>query len=121
MNKKKVRCYKTFEKVNDRTYNYPIFNMVYDGWSNYSIATCINCGELFVIDWENPKFNNLNLNEIVAIKCCPKCHSHLKDTIKEYPKFIKLTNGQIGSFISSNYIPNDVETIIVEMFEIEGS
>jgi DNA-directed RNA polymerase subunit RPC12/RpoP len=92
--------------------------MIYEGWSKNSLATCIECGELFVIDFENPKFDNLNLIEIVGNTFCPKCNSKLKDTIKEYPKHIKLVNGEIGSFVSNQFIPNDNETIIAEFYEI---
>lgn len=99
-------------------YNYPVYFIGYEGWSNFSLATCTNCGELFVIDWENPATKGLTITDIVSIKKCPTCNFLLKDTIQDYPRVIRLSNGLIGSYIPDNYIPPDEESIIREFFEI---
>jgi hypothetical protein len=65
MKKKKIRCYKTLAHVAPNIY-YPVYFLSYEGWSNFTLETCINCGELFVIDWENPKTKELNIKEIAS-------------------------------------------------------
>jgi len=119
MKKIQVRCYKTLANVYSGIYNYEVYYLVYEGWSNYTLATCINCGELFTINWENPKTKGLSISEIADSYSCPKCNSSLKDKIKDYPKNIKLTNGQIGSFTPTTLIPPDKDSLILEVFEIK--
>ena len=116
LSKKKVRCYKILAQVASNVDNYPVFVLYYEGWSNISLATCICCEELFVIDWENLKTQGLT--NIANVDKCPKCNSPLKDTLREYPKTIKLPNGQLGSFSPDNGIPSDKDSLIVEFFEI---
>jgi hypothetical protein len=119
MTKRKVRCFNKLANVYPGIFNYPVYYVAYEGWSNYSFATCISCGELFVIDWENPETEGLNINEIAGSESCPKCNSFLRDTIRNYPKAIKLPDGKIGSYIPDTYIPPDDESLIVEVFEIK--
>jgi hypothetical protein len=49
--KKKIRCYKTLANVYPGVFNYEVYYLVYESWSFFSFATCMNCGELFGIDW----------------------------------------------------------------------
>jgi hypothetical protein len=118
MIKKKIRCYKVFANVFLGIYNYTVYCMLREGWSNLSLSTYINCGELFVINWENPKTHKKTINEIAGISCCPTCGFLLNDTLREYPKTIKLSNGKLGSFVPNNFIPPDCETEILDFFEI---
>jgi hypothetical protein len=74
MKKKKIRCYKVHANVRQGAFNYPVYNVVKDGWSNFSLATCTNCGELFVIDWENPATKGLNIVDMAATHLCPTCY-----------------------------------------------
>jgi hypothetical protein len=119
MKRRKVRCFKTLAHVAPNIFNYPVFFLVYEGWSNFSFATCINCGELFVVDWENPKTKDLTLEMIASSSKCPTCNNLLKEFIRNYPEYIKLSNGQLGSFIPNHKIPPDHESLIIEFFEIE--
>lgn len=121
MKKKKIRCYRTFAQVAPNVFNYPVYFMAYEGWSNFSLATCINCGELFVIDWENPKTKGLSVQNIVGSIKCPNCKVFLKDTIKDYPRTIRLSDGKLGSYIPGTDIPPDHESHIVDFFEIAPS
>ena len=89
-----------------------------DGWSAFSLVTCIKCGEIFVIDLENPKTFEKSINEIASTNTCPNCNSFLRDSLSKYPKSIKLPNGKIGSFIPQNIIPKDEETFLIEFYEI---
>jgi len=116
--KRKIRCRITLAHVAPNIYNYPVYVVSYEGSSNFSLLTCSNCGELFVIDWENPKTKELTTRDIGGSNNCPVCNSLLGDTLRDYPKTIKLPNGQSGSFTPDNYIPPDDQTLIVEFFEI---
>ncbi len=118
MKKINIRCYKTLANVYPGVYNYPVYYLSYEGWANFSFVTCIECGELFVIDWENPKTKGLGIDEIAGSTLCPTCNSYLKDTVKPYPQNIKLPNGKVGKYIPDNYIPPEDESIILEVLEI---
>jgi len=118
VNKKKIRCYKAFAYVAPNIYNFPVYFLTYEGWSNFSFAICINCGELFVVDWENPATKGLSLNEIAFSSICPTCNNSLKDTIRDYPKTIRLPEGELKSYIPETNIPPDSESLIMEFFEL---
>jgi hypothetical protein len=98
--------------------DFPIYFIVYEGWSNFSLATCINCGEIFVIDLENPNTFSLSLEQIAEKSVCPTCNSNLKETIRGYPQTIRLPNGKLDNFRPSNIIPSDEGSIIMDFFEI---
>ncbi|MBB1287298.1 hypothetical protein HRH25_23180 [Flavisolibacter sp. BT320] len=118
MDKRKIRCYKTLAKVTSSTYNHLVYYLAQEGWSNLSLTTCIKCGELFVIDWENPMTRDLSIQDVAGSKRCPICNSFLRETIMDYPKTIVLPNGQLGSYTPENIIPSDSESVIIEVFEI---
>jgi hypothetical protein len=118
MNKRGIRCYVAFVQVAPTVYNYPVYCMIFEGWSCFSLGTCISCGEIFVIDWENPATKGLSIKEVASINKCPTCGSLLKDTVKNYPESIKLPNGQVGTFKPDNYLPPDNETIVKDFYEI---
>ena len=118
MKTRKIRCYETLANVYPGIYNYPVYYLNHDGWSDFSLATCINCGELFVIDWEDPLKEGLSLTEIANALHCPTCNSFLKETIRNYPETIRLTNGKIGSYIPDTYITSDDQSLVKEIYEI---
>ncbi len=87
------------------------------GWASFSSATCINCGELFVIDKEGTITDNL-LKQIANGKICPKCGWRLEQTLKVYPQSFRTACGSIGSFRPPTHIPPDWESKIVEVWEL---
>ena len=117
--KKQIRCYKTLINADPGVVDFPVYYVVYEGWSNLSFATCINCGELFFVDWENPETRGLNIEEVAGFNNCPRCHSPLKATIKRYPENIKLPNGKIASYVPDPIIPPHEESLILEVFELK--
>ena len=118
MRKRKIRCYKAlindYPDVND----FPVYYLTYEGWSSFSLTICIQCGELFVIDWENPNTKGLSSGEVADSACCPTCNSLLKNTLRDYPQTIKLPNGKIRSFVPTAIIPLDEESLVLDFFEI---
>ena len=121
MRKKTIRCYKAFANVYSGVYNFPVYYIIYKGWSNFSLATCVNCGELFVINWENPKTKGLSINAIADSVCCPTCNSLLSETLRNYPQTIKLPTGKLGTFTPNNIIPTDEESLTLDFFELQPS
>ena len=118
MIKLKTRCYQSRLRLSDT--NIDIFYLVQEGWKK-SLATCINCGELFVIDWENPKTSGLDIHKIGSGQSCPKCNSKLEKTLRNYPETFRTKDGELGSFIPSNEIPSDEESIIKEFWALTPS
>jgi hypothetical protein len=116
--KRKIRCYITLAHVALNVYNYPVYVLFHEGWSHFSFVTCTNCGELFVIDWENPENKGLPIRNIAASNNCPTCNSLLRDTLQDYPQTIKLPTGEFGSFTPDHHVPPESESLIVEFFEI---
>ena len=61
-----VRCYRGFASLPGKA-NIEVFYTVPDfGYSN-KLFTCIECGELFIIDFENPNFAGKTAEQIAAM------------------------------------------------------
>jgi uncharacterized Zn-finger protein len=118
MTKKKIRCLIKYENVALGVYNHKVFIPLKSGWSNNSLVTCTNCGELFVIDWENPETKNLSVQQIAGSSLCPSCNVVLSSYLASYPATIKISENQFGSF-NDKFISNEVEgSEIVEFYEL---
>lgn len=115
MKKKKIRCFKIY---GNNSYNYEIIIPLKSGWSNNSIVTCKKCGELFVIDWENPATNNLSIQEIAGTSKCPKCQSPLTKQIANYPETIRISEDVFGSFNDDSVDYSNDQTEIFELYEL---
>lgn len=113
-----IRCYRGFASVNGR-FNIEVFYIVPDFGYSKKLFTCIHCGELFMIDLENPRFEGKTSEQIIGINVCPKCGHQLKDTIRPYPEHFRTEDGQIGSFEPNLIIPPDSESLVKEVFEID--
>jgi hypothetical protein len=83
------------------------------------LFTCIECGELFVIDFENPSFGGKTAEQIAGDGACPKCGKMLQKTIRAYPETFRAADGQIGHFKPERIIPPDSESVLKEIFELE--
>ncbi|WP_222166589.1 hypothetical protein [Edaphocola aurantiacus] len=118
MQKKKIRCLIKYENVALDVDNYKVLLPLKSGWSNNSLVTCTNCGELFVIDWENPETEKLSLKQIAGSTLCPSCNVVLSMHLANYPATIKISENQFGSFDDES-IPNEDEgSEIVEFYEL---
>lgn len=118
MKKVSVRCNKEYVNVFSGVYNHPVFFPLRGGWSSFSIVTCINCSELFVIDWENPATEGLTTADIAGNKNCPTCEASLKLTLRKYPEFILLPQGKVGSFNPKDFISSNDESQFCDFFEL---
>jgi hypothetical protein len=118
MKKKKIRCLIKYENVVPGLYNYKIFLPLNSGWSSNSLVTCTNCGELFVIDWENPETKNLSIKQIAASTFCPSCNVVLSKQLASYPKTIRISENLFGSFNDNVISIQDEESEFVEFYEL---
>lgn len=118
MQKKKIRCLIKYENVARGVYNHKVFLPLKSGWSNNSLVTCTNCGELFVIDWENPKTENLSVKQIAGSTLCPSCNVVLSMYLASYPATIRISENQFGSFNDDAISNEDEESEIVEFYEL---
>jgi hypothetical protein len=82
------------------------------------LFTCIECGEVFVVDFENPNLSGKTVEQIVADTVCPQCGRLLPKTIRPYPKSFRADDGRIGRFEPEPIIPPDSESLVKEFLEI---
>jgi hypothetical protein len=88
------------------------------GWFSLELAICINCGELFVIDRDNPSLSNRKLEDIGKQKVCLTCQSILEVTLRSYPSNFLTESGRIANFSEPTFIPDDQDTKIIEVWEL---
>ena len=112
-----VRCYRGFASLPGR-FNIEVFYTVPDmGYWN-KLFSCIACGELFVIDFENPTFAGKTAEQIASNTPCPKCGQRLGETICAYPDSFRADDGRVGHFEPERIIPPDLESLVKEFTEI---
>lgn len=116
MNRRKVRCYIAYADAGG-IFNNEVLCLVQEGY-RLQLVTCINCGEIFLIDLENPKTKNLSIERIANGMSCPSCSTPLADSLRKYPETFIGRNNKMGSFSPSAWIPPEAESIIVELWEI---
>jgi DNA-directed RNA polymerase subunit RPC12/RpoP len=110
-----VRCYKGFATIGSIS-NVQVYYTIPEVY-NIKLFTCINCGEIFVADFENPKLDEYNMLNAVSKIECPTCSVQLDKTLDKYPDtFVYLNN--IGHFEPSSLIPPDNESMVKEFYEI---
>jgi hypothetical protein len=119
MNKRLVRCYLGYGST-DRRSNVEVFYVVPEMYSKV-LFTCLECGEVFVVDLENPAFADRDIAKVVKGLCCPSCNADLSKSISSYPQNFRTFDGEIGSFDPRTIIPPDSESLVREFFEIEPS
>ena len=117
MKLRQIRCYRGFAWVPGK-FNIDIFYTTSDFGYGKQLFTCIECGELFVIDFENPSFAGKTAEQIAADATCPKCAKALQETIRSYPQNFRAEDGQIGHFEPDRIIPPDSESLVKEFWEV---
>ncbi len=117
MKSRLIRCYRGFAALPGKA-NIEVFYTLPDfGYSN-KLFTCIECGELFIIDFENPNFAGKTAEQITTNALCPKCGKRLGETIRAYPENFHAEDGRVGHFKPDHIIPPDSESIVKEFLEI---
>lgn len=98
--------------------NIEVFYTVPDFGYWTRLFTCIECGELFVIDFENPVFAGKTAEQITVDALCPACGKSLSETIRAYPEHFRTDDGQVGHFEPDRMSPPDSESLVKEFLEI---
>ena len=118
MKRKKVRCVKIYANVGVGTFNHEIIVPLNGGWSNNSLVICKNCGELFVIDWDNPATEHLSVKDVVGNQACPTCSVELSNTVADYPKTIRISEGVFGSFDIGSHSYQNEDNEVLAFYEL---
>lgn len=84
MKKRLVRCFRGFASAFGR-FNIEVFYTVSDFGYSSKLFTCIECGEIFVMDAENPECSGKSVAQIVGNVACPKCKQALQESLMPYP------------------------------------
>lgn len=112
-----VRCHQGFASLPGKA-NIEVYYTIPDfGYCN-KLFTCIECGELFMIDFDNPAFAGKTPEMIAGDANCSKCGNPLRKTIRAYPQSFRADDGRIGHFEPDRIIPPDTESIVKEFVEI---
>jgi DNA-directed RNA polymerase subunit RPC12/RpoP len=112
-----VRCYRGFASLPGKA-NIEVFYTVPDFGYGKKLFICIECGELFIIDFENPNVAGKTAEQIAANARCPKCGKRLEETIRAYPESFRADDGRVGYFEPDRIIPPDSESMVKEFLEI---
>jgi hypothetical protein len=115
MIKTKIECILDFVEVNG-IYNNELYYYTGGQWDSRRMATCINCGELFIYNEQELYFKKMTLKQRAAGHNCPKCKTNLDKSIENYPDSFKTKNGTIGHSIP-NSIPAD-KLATIEVWEL---
>jgi DNA-directed RNA polymerase subunit RPC12/RpoP len=118
MNKRKVKCFSIYTNVG-KHYNVEIFYPFNGGWANFSLFTCLKCGELFVAEQVNNESSDY-LTSILSTSdlSCPKCSSLLKTSMANYPSKFLAPDGRIGGFKAPLHFSSELEIKTIEVWDI---
>jgi hypothetical protein len=116
MIKTKIKCTVDYADLNG-IFNNEIYNYTGGGWDSRTLATCLNCGELFIYDEQELHFKKLTLRQRIAGQNCPKCMSLLDKTIEKYPDSFRTKNGKIGHKIYTS-LPADNDSVTIEIWDL---
>jgi hypothetical protein len=112
-----VRCYQAFASIPGRA-NSEVYYTVPDFGYGNKLFICIECGKLFLIDFENPNFAGKTARQIAGETTCPDCKKLLRETLHAYPETFRTADGVVGHFEPDKIIPPDSESIVKEFLEI---
>lgn len=118
MKRRKLRCYRAFTDV-DGTYNNEVFYAAPEGY-RLELATCTSCGEVFIVDRENPDVGQRPTSEVDPHIVCPRCGVDLKKSLSPYPETFVGRDGRLGSFIPPSVIPPDKESVVMDLWALES-
>lgn len=113
MNKIQVRCVRGFGMVGFQ-HNIEVLRPLTGFGYSKRLYCCTRCGELFVLDLDNPALKgSRNLPKNIAGKC-PQCQVLLKDHLCSYPENVFLSghvNEMDASTISYDYNSSTVQEL----------
>lgn len=111
MNKRAVRLYKTCVDTTAE-YNAEIFFLMQDGYA-MQLFQCGRCGELFILDLEDPATPGKPYRQHLQGKDCPACGAALEESAYCYPRHYRTRSGAIGAAdVPHNVSGTDTETLL---------
>jgi len=116
MKMRQVRCYRGFASLGAR-WNIPVFYVLPEMY-RIELFICTQCGEIYVVDFENPKHHGRSIEFISGSSCCQKCGQSLGEILRSYPETFRTDDGQIGHFEASRIIPPDSESLVKDFLEL---
>ena len=116
MEKTKVRVAIDYVEVNG-VFNNEIYIMTGGEWTNLCMVTCINCGDLFVFNMQNPKYAEFSIKKVVDGVKCPNCNIQLNESIEKYPQTFRTTNGILAHADSTN-VYDELKTEMIDVWKI---
>jgi len=117
MRKKSIRCYRVnADLVGEK--NGTIFYTTPDFGDSPHLYSCLECGEIFVVDPERAYYSGKSVDTVIEDISCPGCSAKLSETLKPYPDSFLSVSGIIESFEPDKIIPPESESIIEEFWDI---
>lgn len=116
MIKTKIKCTVDYIEVNG-IFNNEIYNYSGGGWISKAMATCLNCGELFIYNEQELYFKKLSLKQSISGQNCPNCGIPLDISIERYPDSFRTKNGNIGHKIYTR-LPADKDFVTIEIWDL---
>jgi hypothetical protein len=118
MKKRQIRCFRALADASG-TFNNEVIYPASDGY-RLELAICIRCGELFLVDREDPLIGSQPVDRLVEGTPCPKCGTSLGQSIRDYPDTFIGRDGRLGTYLPPTWIPSDRESFLVDFWVIEG-
>ena len=116
MKKVQVRCWRIHvrspEGGEDIFITYPEDN------SGHSLISCLGCGHVYAVTVAKEVYVGPSLKEKICDMYCIKCGAPLTETYAPYPEQYRNSKGNICKYQRSDIIPNDEDSIIVELLDI---
>ena len=116
MKKRLIRCSVGWGVTNSGVHNIQVFYCNNGFGYHNELFICMNCSEIFVVDFENPTSHNKLIQEIAQKLKCPKCSCNLSESLQPYPSTFRTKDGEIGHFLPKQV--SETENAIIEFFEI---
>lgn len=114
MNKVEVRCWRVHapNKKDDLLITYPEDNQ------GHSPISCLNCGTVYAVTVVKEVYVGPPLKQKLGGMKCIGCGVSLCETQASYPDRYHDDNGSVCEYQRSELIPNDDDSIVVELPEI---
>lgn len=119
MKRRKIRCYRGYGQAGG-VYNIPVWFVVSETYA-MALYSCINCGEIFFVNLEDPRYERRDVIDAVGEQACPQCGASLAEMLRPYPYTFRAPNGKLGTMDPGRLIPPESESVILELYDLEPS
>ena len=113
MNKIQVRCIKGFGVIGTQ-HNIEVRKPLPGFGYAKKLYSCSDCGELFVLDLDNPALDGERGLPEDFNESCPRCHVSLRGHLMPYPNYVFLSDGV--KRMDASTISYDHESSFVEEY-----